>query len=226
MQGKAIKVATLTALSGVALALLSACGSGVAQQDYDTVKQQLATSEQEATAAKQEAAAAKQQVTSLQGQLKPAAPQEPKRLEEKITVEMGETPSDMFFATSDGAKGGPFKVTAGKTVGLHFVNKSPDKTHEVLVGQKAKVVGGSLDGYETNLFEKVAADVFVFPPGKKVEIGGGEFEEIEVGPGAEVWLRVVFPPEMKGEWELGCFVQESGQKGHYDQGMKAKLIIQ
>ncbi len=180
MQGKIIKAVSLTALSGVVLALLSACGSGVAQQDYDAAKQQLAAKEQEAVAAKQEASTAKQQVASLQEQLKPAAAQEPKRLEEKITIDMGESPSDMYFATTDGVKGGPFKVTAGKTIGLHFVNKSTSKTHEVLVGQKPQTVGGRLDGYEVNLFEKVSSDVFVFPPGQKVEIGGGESEEIEV----------------------------------------------
>jgi uncharacterized cupredoxin-like copper-binding protein len=220
--GKGIKVAALLGLVGVVLALLSACGGAASQQDYDAVKQQLAAKEQEA-------AAAKQQVTALQKQIEPAAPREPKRLEAKITIDMGETGKDqMWFATPQGAKGGPFRLPAGKTVGIHFVNKG-EKKHEFLFGRTVlKTPQGQLDGYQVNLFEKVAADLFVYyyPSGKMVEIGGAKFEEIEVEPGAEVWIRVNFPAELKGEWEIGCFVEEPGEKGHYDQGMKAKLIVE
>jgi uncharacterized cupredoxin-like copper-binding protein len=218
---KGIKVAALLGLAGVVLALLSACGGAASQQDYDAIKQQMAAKEQEA-------AAAKQQVTTLQKQLEPAPPREPKRLEAKITIDMGETKSDMFFATPAGVKGGPFRLPAGKTVGIHFVNKG-EKKHEFLFGRTVlKTAQGQLDGYQVNLFEKVAADLFVYyyPSGKMVEIGGAEFEEIEVEAGAEVWIRVNFPAELKGEWEIGCFVEEPGEKGHYEQGMKAKLIIE
>ncbi|GEM_PF-2003138 len=225
MQGKAIKITTLTALSGVVLALLSACGSGVAQQDYDSVKQQLATTEQEATAAKQEAAAAKKQVVSLQEQLKPPAAQKPGRLEATITIEMGETANDMFFATPEGQKGGPFTLPAGKTVGIHFVNHGK-KLHEFIIGRGMKLVDGKPDGFEVNLLEKVVSDVFVYPSGSKIEVAGAEFEEAEVGPAADIWIRTTFPAELKGEWEIACIVQEPNAKGHYEQGMKAKLIIQ
>ena len=214
---KGIKRAGVLAVLGVSMALVTAC-SGVAQADYDAVKQQLSTKEQELTATKQ-------QVTSLQQQAKPAAPREPKRLEAKITVEMGETPSDMFFAGAGGVKGQAFRVPAGKTVGLHFVNKG-QKLHEFMIGRTLAMEKGMPHGYQSNIFEKVTADVFAYPSGKLIEIGGAGFEEIELDPGADTWLRAKFPAEMKGEWEIGCFVQEPGQKGHYEQGMKAKLIIE
>jgi len=210
----------LVLVGGVGLALaLGACARGVSQTDFDAVKQQLSTKEQEA-------AAAKQQVTSLQAQLKPAAPQEPKRLEAKITIVMGDTATDMFYATAEGVKGGPFRVPAGKTVGIHLVNKGPKEAHEVLFGQKMKLLDGKPDSFEVNLFEKVAADVFVYPSGTKVEVGGGMFKELELEIGAEAWIRATFPAELKGEWEIACVIQEPGEKGHYEQGMKAKLIIE
>jgi len=214
---KGIKRAGVLTVLGVSMALVTAC-SGVAQADYDAVKQQLGAKEQELTATKQ-------QVTSLQQQAKPAAPREPKRLEAKVIVEMGETASDMYFAGQGGVKGQVFRVPAGKTVGFHFVNTG-NKLHEFMIGRQLQLKEGKADGYQSNVFEKVVADVFAYPSGKLIEIGGAGFEEIELDPGADTWLRTKFPAEMKGEWEIGCFVQEPGQKGHYEQGMKAKLIIE
>ncbi|MEK7873548.1 MAG: hypothetical protein AAB502_06805, partial [Chloroflexota bacterium] len=171
---KGIKRAGVLTVLGMSMALLTAC-SGVSQADYDAAKQQLGAKEQELTAAKQ-------QVTSLQQQAKPAAPREPKRLEAKITIVMGETkPSAMWFATAEGQQGGPFRLPAGKTVGLHFVNKG-EKLHEFIIGRQVQLQAGKADGYQTNLFEKVAADVFVYQAGKMVEIGGAAFEELELDP--------------------------------------------
>lgn len=217
MRRRGIQITGFVALVGAATALLTACGSGISEADYNAVKQQLGTAQQETTAAKQ-------QVASLQEQLKPAAAREPKRLQSKITIEMNEGASDMFFS-AEGAKGGPFRLPTGKTVGIHFVNKGKEK-HEFFFGRTPKTVDGKVDGYEVNLFEKVTGDIFVYANGKMVEIGGAEFEEVEVEPGAEVWIRASFPADLKGEWQIGCFVQEPDKKGHYDQGMKAALILE
>ncbi len=156
----------------------------------------------------------------------PPAPREPKRLEEKIVIEMGE----MFFATAQGVKGGPFKVPAGKTVGIRITNKGAVE-HEIIFGRevefKEKEVAGRKimvpDGYKVNLFEDVDADIFVYPAGKKIEIKTeGKFAEIEMEAGApDVWIRTKFPAKVKGEWEIGCFVP-----GHYEAGMKAKFIVE
>ena len=211
------KVIGFIGLTSATAALFVGCASGVSKADYEAVQQQLSAKDQEVTAAKQ-------QVASLQEQVKPALAREPKRLESKMTIEMNEGASDMYF-TSAGAKGGPFRLPSGKTVGIHFVNTGKEK-HEFFFGRTVKTVDGKVDGYETNLFEKVTGDVFVYANGKMVEIGGAEFEEIEVEPGAEVWIRANFPAELKGEWQIGCFVQEPDKKGHYDQGMKAAFIIE
>lgn len=144
-----------------------------------------------------------------------SAPREPKRLEAKTTIVM----DHMFFADEHGMKGGPFRVPAGKTVGINIVNKGMIE-HEIMFGRELK--HGEDHGYAVSLFEHVAADVFVYPGGKKVEVETeGGLEEIELEAGAEVWIRVKFPEKFKGVWEIGCFIP-----GHYEAGMKAQFIIE
>lgn len=148
----------------------------------------------------------------------------PSRLQEVVTVEMGEH----YFAVKGGEKGGPIRVPAGKTVGLHFVNTGT-LLHEVVMGRTVEyseqVVEGKTarvpDGYQSPLFENLSADVFIYKP-EKIEVATeGKLGELEIGPGGDLWVRVQFPPELKGEWEIGCFVP-----GHYEKGMKARLIIE
>jgi uncharacterized cupredoxin-like copper-binding protein len=147
----------------------------------------------------------------------PAASREPGRLEAKVTIEMG----DFVFATDQGVAGGPFRVPAGKTVGIRVVNKD-EMEHEILFGREVESKDGLPVGYKVPLFEEVSADVFVYPSGKKVEVvTEDELGEIELEPGAEVWIRANFPAALKGEWEIGCILP-----GHYERGMKAKLIIE
>jgi uncharacterized cupredoxin-like copper-binding protein len=128
---------------------------------------------------------------------------------------------EYFFADDAGVKGGPFRVPAGKLVGIHLANKGIVE-HEILFGRDVESKEGRPDGYKVSLFKSVPADVFVYPSGKKVEIGTeGELEEIELEPGGDFWIRATFPAEMKGQWEFGCFIPE-----HYGRGMKATLIIE
>ena len=147
----------------------------------------------------------------------PAPPREPGRLEVRLPVEMGE----MFFATAEGAKGGPFRVPAGKVVGLRVVNKG-ELEHEIGLGRDIVYQEGRVSGFQRHLFESLPVDAFVYPAGKKVEIETeGGITEIEVEPGTEFWLRMTFPPELKGEWEMACFIP-----GHYEGGMRARFIIE
>lgn len=141
---------------------------------------------------------------------------EPKRLESKVLIDMGE----LKFVDAQGTADTTFRVPVGKVVGLHVRN--PDELeHEILVGRGVAEVDGELDGYNASLFDLVEADVFVYGP-EKVEIGGVKgFGEIELESGSEAWIRVTFPESTKGSWEIGCFVP-----GHYDAGMKATLIIE
>ncbi len=143
---------------------------------------------------------------------------EPKRLEEKVPINMG----DLFFADTSGAHGGTFRVSAGKTVGLHIVNDGQIE-HEVLFGRGGLVFAddGAPEGFNIPLFEDVPADVFVYMP-EKVEVGtDGGLGELEMEAGGELWVRANFPDAVKGEWEIACFVP-----GHYEAGMKATLIIE
>jgi len=146
----------------------------------------------------------------------PAA-REPKHLEVTVVIEM----HDMFFTDANGVKTNTFRIPSGKTVGIHIVNKGAIE-HEIMFGRKLVQEANVPDGYTVSLMENVPADVFVYPSGNKIEVEtGGMVEEIELEPGADLWLRVNFPAEAKGTWEIGCFVP-----GHYEAGMKAVFIIE
>ncbi|MBI4361778.1 MAG: phosphate/phosphite/phosphonate ABC transporter substrate-binding protein [Euryarchaeota archaeon] len=148
----------------------------------------------------------------------------PGRIQEVVTIHLG----DDYIAARDGTRGGPFRVVANRTVGFHIVNTGT-KLHEVAFGRGAKYAEQTVegkkktvpDGYNLSLFEDLPADVFIYKP-EKIEVAtGGRLEEMEVGPGGDLWVRAVFPPEAKGEWEIGCFVP-----GHYEEGMRARLIVE
>lgn len=150
----------------------------------------------------------------------------PKRLQTVVEMDMAE----FAFASPDGQSNPTFRIPAGKTVGIHLHNEG-SVVHELVMGRKpAKLVetdqsGTKVvrpDGYDTMLFDELEADVFFYYGEAKAEIGGARFEELEVDPGIkDIWLRLQFPPELKGEWELGCFVP-----GHYEAGMHATLIVE
>jgi uncharacterized cupredoxin-like copper-binding protein len=140
---------------------------------------------------------------------------EPKHLQAKVTIVMGENSGGMYFATSSGKPGGPFTLPAGKTVGIKVVNRGKLE-HEILFGRSHNATSGE---YRQNLFTSLSADLFSFKP-VKMEIGGATFEEIEVEPGGEVWIRAVFPTKLKGKWEVGCLLE-----GHREAGMHASLLI-
>lgn len=155
---------------------------------------------------------------SLQGQLVAHKPgtvhaKIPKRIEAPYEIDM----YDHYFANTLGEKNPVFTLPVGKVVGLHFHNEGT-VMHEFEVGQVHKKDGG----YERSLFDLIKADVFFYYGGVKSEVGGANFEEIEIEQGIQdVWLRFTVPAELKGEWEIGCFAPE-----HYEKGMKATVIFQ
>jgi uncharacterized cupredoxin-like copper-binding protein len=60
----------------------------------------------------------------------------------------------------------------------------------------------------------------------KNEEGEGETvkllsSEVDVEPGGVATLHFTVPASAKGEWQMGCFIP-----GHYEAGMKGRLIIQ
>jgi len=136
----------------------------------------------------------------------------PKRLEAVIEIDMNE----FSFANPQGERNPTFRLPAGKTVGIHIHNEGAI-VHELAIGRKIKE-----GGYEEVLTELVPSDLFFYYGQTKAEVEGAKFGELEVDTGVrDIWLRMEIPLELKGEWEIGCLVE-----GHYEQGMKAKLLVE
>jgi uncharacterized cupredoxin-like copper-binding protein len=139
----------------------------------------------------------------------------PKRLEAVIEIDMHE----LYFANPQGERNPTFRLPAGKTVGIHIHNEGAI-VHELMIGRKVK--HGDEHGYEQALMELVPSDLFFYYGSVKAEVEDATFGELEVDTGVrDIWIRMNIPAELKGEWELGCFVE-----GHYEGGMKAKLIVE
>jgi len=142
--------------------------------------------------------------------------EKPKRLDAVVQINM----SEMQFGNPQGEKNPTFKLPAGKTVGIHIHNEG-QITHEVAIGRKVKTTAEGFE-FEQSLTELVPMDLFFYYGAVKAEVEGATFGEIEVDAGVrDVWLRFAVPQELKGEWELACFV-----KDHYEAGMKAKIVFE
>ena len=140
----------------------------------------------------------------------------PKRLEAVIEIDMDE----FSFANPQGKRNPTFILPSGKTVGIHIHNEGAI-IHELMIGRKVKAMGEE-HGYEEMLTELVPSDLFFYYGNVKAEVEDARFGELEIEAGVrDIWMRLNIPAELKGEWELGCFVP-----GHYEQGMKAKLIVE
>ncbi len=124
---------------------------------------------------------------------------------------------ELYFANPKGEKNPTIKLPAGKTVGIHIHNEGT-LLHEIAIGRTVKPDGD----YEQNLTELVESDVFFYYGEAKAELGGATYGEVEVEPGVkDIWIRITVPANLKGEWEIGCFVE-----GHYAGGMHAKLVFE
>jgi uncharacterized cupredoxin-like copper-binding protein len=123
---------------------------------------------------------------------------------------------EFYFANPQGEKNPTFRLPAGKTVGIHIHNEGA-VVHELAIGRKL-----AQGEYQEVLTELVPSDLFFYYGAVKAEVEDTKFGEMEVESGVrDIWIRMNIPAELKGEWELGCFVE-----GHYEQGMAAKLIVE
>lgn len=123
---------------------------------------------------------------------------------------------EFYFGDPQGATNPTFRLPAGKTVGIHVHNEGAI-VHELAIGRKIQE-----GAYQEVLTELVPSDLFFYYGQTKAEVEGAQFGELEVEPGVrDVWLRINVPAELKGEWELGCFVE-----GHYENGMHAKILVE
>lgn len=144
-----------------------------------------------------------------------ATAREPKNLEARITIVMGDSSAGMYYGPAKGKPSASFAVPAGKTLGIKVVNRGTLE-HELVFGRKYDAASRE---FRQNLFGSLSADLFVFKP-VKMEIGGATFGEIEVEPGGELWLRTLFPQKLKGTWEISCMIE-----GHREAGMVASFVI-
>jgi uncharacterized cupredoxin-like copper-binding protein len=137
----------------------------------------------------------------------------PKNIEQVLEIDMG----DHYFGNTQGQKNPTFTLPAGKIIGIHLHNEGT-VLHEIAIGRTLKTDGD----YEQTLTELVPSDLFFYYGTARAEIGGATYAEVEVDKDMrDIWIRINVPANLKGEWEIGCFVPE-----HYDKGMHAKLIFQ
>jgi len=123
---------------------------------------------------------------------------------EVIQIKMGE----MFFHPD------AIALKEGQPVQIELVNDGIVE-HEFMVGREARPAPG---GYAQDLFQGV--DVQFTGEKAKLEREEGHGTEVMVGPGGRGVITFTVPKGMAGEWEMGCFVP-----GHYEAGMKGKLIV-
>lgn len=138
---------------------------------------------------------------------------QPKNLTQVLEIDMG----DHYFADVQGQKNPTFTLPAGKIVGIHLHNEGA-VLHEIAIGRTVTKDGD----YETILTKLTSADLFFYYGTLRAEIGGTTFGEIEVDAGMrDIWIRINVPANLKGEWEIGCFVPD-----HYEKGMHAKIVFE
>ncbi|MBI2867336.1 MAG: hypothetical protein HYX97_03250 [Chloroflexi bacterium] len=109
------------------------------------------------------------------------------------------------------------KIREGQEVSLKLVNEGREE-HEFLIGRRVEMEGDKAVGYKPNDFGKVLATFSGQKAGLEFEDG---IMEVEVEPGGRGLLTFTAPKGTKGEWEVACF-----EPGHYEAGMKGKLIVQ
>lgn len=119
-----------------------------------------------------------------------------------VEIEMG----NFFF------KPETIRVKVGERVTLRLMNRTTVE-HEFMAGRRPNPGEG---GYAEDLFKGVE----VAASGGKAERGHGGGFEFEVEPGKTGELTFT-APDRKGTYEIGCFVP-----GHYQAGMKGKLVVE
>lgn len=105
------------------------------------------------------------------------------------------------------------RLKADERVTLRFVNRSPLE-HEFMAGRGPQAMGG----YAEDFFKGV--DVAT-RSGTAERVGHGGAFELEVAPRMGSGEISFVVPATTGSYEFGCFVP-----GHYEAGMKGKLVVE
>ncbi len=125
-----------------------------------------------------------------------------------IQVKMGE----FYF------KPETIQLKAGQQVRIELVNEGKVE-HEFMVGREVEMHEGKAETFEKDFFEGIEIAHTVEEGKLMKEPGHGT--EVELESGGKATLTFTVPADRKGEWEIGCFVP-----GHYEAGMKGKLVVE
>lgn len=112
------------------------------------------------------------------------------------------------------------KLKAGETVAIELVNQG-QLAHEFMIGREATVKQGKADGYQTDFFKGVKLSQTATQGQAKLDVAHGHGAMVKLDGGSKTTLVFTVPKDRAGEWELGCF-----EPGHYESGMKSKLVVE
>ncbi len=110
------------------------------------------------------------------------------------------------------------QLKAGQQVKIELVNEGKVE-HEFMIGREVKMHEGKPETFEKDFFAGI--EVTHTEEEGKFMNEPGHGTEVELEEGGKAALTFIVPADRKGEWEIGCFVP-----GHYEAGMKGKLVVE
>lgn len=110
-------------------------------------------------------------------------------------------------------------VPAGEPVTLTFVNED-DVAHDLSFGRMLIATDGRPSSFADDLLTMIARTV---EPPSALLVGADGAPVVMVAPGSTVVMRVEFPQDLRGTWEIGCF-QSGGC--HQIAGIHGALIVE
>lgn len=120
------------------------------------------------------------------------------------------------------------RLKAGQEVTLVLTNEGQIE-HEFMAGREREEMGGYGHDFFEGIEIQASGEEYALETVGEAEAGHGEAghgeghmgTEVELEPGGRAVLTFTVPADKTGEWEVGCFLP-----GHYEAGMKARLIIE
>lgn len=129
-----------------------------------------------------------------------------------IVISMG----DHFFEVPGTDRDTPITVKAGRPYFLQIRNNGKQE-HNVEWGRVVLTKDGMPEVYATHLMGHVPVKIM----NKAWDVSVDGLRDLNMKPGQEVELEVIFPESARGDWEIGCF-----RPGHYDAGMRIPFIVE